>query len=209
MPLVVGTGLLTATLIALLQRSYSRRITVLREDLKSRDDRLDELEKKLYLFKVNELQAKVANLKPQPRRRLTVQQKALLAEHARVPAGRQFTIEIIHDMAGSDCSAYGNDFLALLNDIGGWSISRSAVLGPGWVARCGLGVHVQSREILSRPETIVLNALAAAGVDYDIVRIPELDADVGLLVTPAPGKRAQPRALQVNGSRLPLDCEPK
>jgi hypothetical protein len=71
MPLVVGTGLLTATLIALLQRSYSRRITVLREDLKSRDDRLDELEKKLYLFKVNELQAKVANLKPQPRRRLT------------------------------------------------------------------------------------------------------------------------------------------
>ena len=75
MPLVVGMGLLTATLIALLQRSYSRRISVLREEMKSRDDRLDELEKKLYLFKVNELQAKVANLKPQPRRRLTVQQK--------------------------------------------------------------------------------------------------------------------------------------
>jgi hypothetical protein len=39
--------------------------------------------------------------------------------------------------------------------------------------------------------------------------LPELDADVGLLVSPAPGKRAQPRALQVNNSRLPLDCEPK
>jgi hypothetical protein len=198
-PLVIGIGLVAASVIAVLQRIYSRRFSVLRDEIGSRDDRLAELERTLYLSKVNELQAKLVTLNPQPRRRLSVRQKALLAEHARVPEDRRFSIEIIHDMAGSDCSAYANDFQILLNEIGGWSISRSAVLGPGWVARCGLGVHVQSREILSRPETIMLNALAAAGIDYDLVRIPEFDADIGLLVTPAPAKRLQPVAVKGNG----------
>ena len=41
-----------------------------------------------------------------------------------MPEGRHFTIEIIHDMAGSDCRAYANDFRAVLKEIG-WSISRS------------------------------------------------------------------------------------
>jgi hypothetical protein len=94
-------------------------------------------------------------------------------------------VEIIHDMAGSDCTAYASDFGTVFTEIG-WSISRSAVLGPGWIARCGLGVHVRNRDLLSRPETIVINALAAAGIDYDLVRIPDLEADVGLVVTPTP-----------------------
>ena len=40
---------------------------------------------------------------------------------------------------------------------------------------------MQNRDILSRPETVMLNALAAAGIDYDLVRIPDLDADIGLI----------------------------
>jgi hypothetical protein len=98
-------------------------------------------------------------------------------------------------MAGSDCSAYADDFRGMFNAIGGWSVSRSAVLRPGWMARCGLGVHVQNRENLSRPEVIVVNALAAAGVDCDLVRIPELEADVALLVTPMPVDQPHPHDL--------------
>ena len=103
-----------------------------------------------------------------------------------MPEGGHFTIEIIHDMAGYDCRAYANDFRAVLKEIG-WSISRSAV------TQARLGGEVWSRsscakqDILSRPETVMLNALAAAGIDYDLVRIPDLDADIGLIVNPAPG----------------------
>ena len=184
-PLVIGVVLILVVLIGLVQRRYSRQVRELTASIKSRDERLAELEKKLYRSKLGDLQAKVGKLHPQPRRRVTAQQKALLEGYARVPEGRHFTIEIIHDMAGSDCRAYANDFRAVLKEIG-WSISRSAVLRPGWVARCGRGVYVQNRDILSRPETVMLNALAAAGIDYDLVRIPDLDADIGLIVNPAP-----------------------
>lgn len=108
-------------------------------------------------------------------------------------------MEIIHDMAGSDCSAYANDFRAVFKAMG-WSTTRSAVLRPGWVARCGLGVHVRNRNLLSRPETVVINALAAAGIDYDLVRIPELEADVGLLVTPTTPNRLNIHAYEGVGS---------
>jgi hypothetical protein len=184
-PLPIGVVVVAVSVVAFLRAFYSRRITALRETIASRDKQLVELQTTLYLSKVGQLQAKVTKLHPQPRRRMTAQQQVILKEYARVPEGRQFKIEIIHDMAGSDCSAYANHFRDLLNEIGGWTIIRSAVLRPGWMARCGLGIHLQNRSILSRPETIMLNALAAASIDYDIVRIPELKADVGLLITPA------------------------
>jgi hypothetical protein len=207
-PFCVGVVFVAASAAALLHRNYSRRIAVLLEEIKQRDVRLAQLEERLQTSKVNELQSKVANLNPQPRRRLTAQQKSLLAEYASVPPDRQFTMEVIHDMAGSDCSAYANDLRDVFDAIGGWSVIRSAVLRPGWVARCGLGVHVQNRDILSRPETTLLNALAAAGLDYDLVRIPELDADVALLVTPIPAHRLQPQASAVNSADLRLAREP-
>lgn len=202
-PLVIGVVLAAGSLVTLLQRSYSRRVAVLRVELRSRNDQLTKLQKIVHRSMVNELQGKVANLNPHPRRRITVQQKNLLAEYARVPEDRRFTVEIIHDMAGSDCAAYANDFQAVFDAIDRWSASRSAVLRPGWVARCGLGVHVQSRELLSRAETILLNALAAAGIDYDLVRIPECEADVALLVTPVPANRLRPDALNANAFRGP------
>ena len=205
-PLLAGVVLIAATVIALLQR---RQIAVLRKEMKARDSQLAELQEILHLSKVSELQGKVANLNPQTRRRLTPQQKSALAEYAKVPEGRRFTLEIIHDMAGSDCSAYANDFRTVFNAIGGWAISRSAVLRPGWIARCGLGVHVQDREILSRPETFLLNALAAAGIDYDLIRIPELNSDLALLVTPVPAEFLRPDASHVNSGSVRLDRETK
>jgi hypothetical protein len=182
-PLLMGVVLLTLGALVFLHRFHSRRITALREIVASRDKQLAEFQRTLHLSKIDQLQAKVARLHPEPRRRMTAQQQILLTECARVPEGRQFTIEIIHDMAGSDCNAYANDFQHVLKAIGGWTVSRSAVLRPGWTARCGLGIHLQDRSILSRPETIMLNALAAAGIDYDIVHIPELKANLGLLIT--------------------------
>ena len=201
-PLSAGVILIAVTGIAILQRSYLREIALLRKEMKTRDSQLAELQEILHLSKVSELQGKVANLNPQPRRRLTPQQKSGLAEYAKVPEGRRFTLEIIHDMAGSDCSAYANDFRTVFNAIVGWSISRSAVLRPGWIARCGLGVHVQDREILSRPETLLLNALAAAGIDYDLIRIPELNSDLALLVTPVPAEFLRP----FSNTRIPKAC---
>ena len=206
-PLSAGVTLIAAIVIALLQRSYLRQIAVLRKEMKTRDSQLAELQEILHLSKVSELQSKVANLNPQPRRRLTPQQKSGLAEYGKVPEGRRFTLEIIHDMAGSDCSAYANDFRTVFNAIIGWSISRSAVLRPGWIARCGLGVHVQDREILSRPETLLLNALAAAGIDYDLIRIPELNSDLALLVTPVPAESLRPDVSHVSSGSVRLDRE--
>ena len=208
-PLSAGVILIAVTGIAILQRSYLREIALLRKEMKTRDSQLAELQEILHLSKVSELQGKVANLNPQPRRRLTPQQKSGLAEYAKVPEGRRFTLEIIHDMAGSDCSAYANDFRTVFNAIVGWSISRSAVLRPGWIARCGLGVHVQDREILSRPETLLLNALAAAGIDYDLIRIPELNSDLALLVTPVPAEFLRPDDSHVNSGSVRLDRETK
>jgi hypothetical protein len=37
----------------------------------------------------------------------------------------------------------------------------------------------------------MLNALAAAGIDYDLVRVPDLGADVGLVINPAPATESQ------------------
>jgi hypothetical protein len=208
-PLLAGVILIAVTGIAILQRSYLRQIALLRKEMKTRDSKLAELQDILHLSKVSELQSKVAKLNPQPRRRLTPQQKSGLAKYGKVPEGRRLTLEIIHDMAGSDCSAYANDFRTVFNAIVGWSISRSAVLRPGWIARCGLGVHVQDREILSRPETLLLNALAAAGIDYDLIRIPELNSDLALLVTPVPAESLRPDASHVSSGSVRLDRETK
>jgi hypothetical protein len=84
-PLLAGVILMAAIVIALLQRSYLRQIAVLRKEMKTRDSQLAELQEILHLSKVSELQGKVANLNPQPRRRLTPQQKSGLAEYAKGP----------------------------------------------------------------------------------------------------------------------------
>jgi hypothetical protein len=46
----------------------------------------------------------------------------------KVPEGRRFTLEIIHDMAGSDCSAYANDFRTVFNPIVG--LVNKPISGP-------------------------------------------------------------------------------
>ena len=68
---------------------------------------------------------------------------------------------------------------------------------------------MQDREILSRPETFLLNALAAAGIDYDLIRIPELNSDLALLVTPVPADFLRPDASHVNSGGVRLDRETK
>ena len=84
-PLSAGVTLIAAIVIALLQRSYLRQIAVLRKEMKTRNSQLAELQEILHLSKVSELQSKVANLNPQPRRRLTPQQKSGLAEYGKGP----------------------------------------------------------------------------------------------------------------------------
>jgi hypothetical protein len=191
MPFVIGIGLASVLLIAFLEWRHFKHVRYLRVAIRSRDQRVSELEKEVHLLRASELKAKLSKLKPQPRRCITAQQRIVLAEYARIPEEARFTVEIIHDMAGSDCRAYANDFQNVFQQVGTWTISRSAVLRPGWVARCGLGVHVQNRETLSRAEQLMLNALAAAGIDYDLVRVPDLGADVGLVINPAPATESQ------------------
>jgi hypothetical protein len=180
---LIACLLAVAALAAVLHRTYCKRLAALREAIEWRDERLSQFQTRLHSCKVHELQAKITGLKPQLRRRITPRQRAQLIERGALAGDEQFTVEIIHDMTASDCSAYANDLKTILDEIG-WSVLRSAVLGPGWIARSGLGIHVRDRARFSRAETAIVNALAAAGIDHDLIQIPELRTDVGLFVSP-------------------------
>ena len=123
-----------------------------------------------------------ARLKP---RRVTSTQLAMLGEHLKVAPGTQYALAIVHEGGCWDCPQYADDFDAAFRSIPGWRVSNRVVYGcndhPMDSRACSHPLHP------SPPETVVLQALHAAQIEFDVQQpYPAPDGGPQLLLSARP-----------------------
>jgi hypothetical protein len=102
-------------------------------------------------------------------RRITSDQTKLFINLARVYKGNPPFIAIQHDIQCIDCSAYAQDFCDLINNVAGWRAEMAgSVVGVGFVSS-GITIRVNSKDNLSPEITVLINAMKAAGLQFDIL----------------------------------------
>ena len=161
-------------------------MAILQERIKLRDDQLSNKfnstppdEAKEIIKKLTD---KLAKLLP---RQLTEEQQKIIAQNINI--SDKYTIEIGHDMSCSDeCISFVKQLSIIFSNNPAWSVQNSAVLGPSLLSPTGFGLYVSNPSSLSRPETIVSNALKAAAVSFDVLPYPyNKRSDVRIVITTA------------------------
>jgi hypothetical protein len=147
---------------------YAGRIESLDHRLKLKDDQLADYRNKLSGASPDEAKARLDALENQVRalspRRLTADQREQLRSRLAQGTG---AVHVVEDMACPDVRKYAGDF-AWAFEAAGWLASKSMVMGPGYHPPSGLGVLVPDPNNLTPAQTSVVNALRAAGADFDL-----------------------------------------
>jgi hypothetical protein len=121
-----------------------------------------------------------ARLKP---RRVSTQQQRTIAERLRLPAGTQYTLAIVHEGGCWDCPQYAADFDGALNGVPGWSVSHRVIMGLAQRPPHGLAVVVTDPAHPAAQESLLLQALQAAGIEFDLeAALSPLDKEPQLLL---------------------------
>ena len=132
----------------------------------------------------DEVSALQARLKP---RRVTSTQLAMLGEHLKVAPGTQYALAIVHEGGCWDCPQYADDFDAAFRSIPGWRVSNRVVMGLVQRPAHGLAVVLADPLHPSPPETVVLQALHAAQIEFDVQQpYPAPDGGPQLLLSARP-----------------------
>jgi hypothetical protein len=115
--------------------------------------------------RIDALESKLARLEP---RRLTQAQRVDLTTRLRIPAGATYAVEIARDMACADCVGLAADFNASFNGAIGWQISNPMVGGIGNLPPSGIGVRCADIINPSPEARIIIDALHAVGIMFDL-----------------------------------------
>lgn len=111
---------------------------------------------------VSELQAR---LKP---RRMTSTQRQMLGERLKVVPGAQYPVAIVHEGGCWDCPQYAADFDAAFRSIPGWRVSNRVIMGLVQRPSRGLALVLVDPSRPSAQESVVLAALQAAHIEFDV-----------------------------------------
>jgi len=170
-PVTFGAAVLvTAVLISCgVFWSFRSETTLLRRQLSEYRDKLggvspDEAKTALDAL-TDEVTALQAQLKP---RRITAYQREMIAERLQASTGAQYTLAIVHEGGCGDCPQYAADFDGIFRSIPGWLVSNRVVMGLPQRPPHGLAVVVADPLHPSAQESVLLQALQAAGIALDV-----------------------------------------
>jgi hypothetical protein len=169
-PIAFGGILLMAGLIAWAVIWSSRReINLLGQELAEYRDKLHgasaEEAKTALDALAEEVSALQAQLKP---RRINSQQREIITEKSKVPNGTQYAVTIVYEGGCWDCPQYAADLDDALRSIPGWSVSHRVTVGMRERPPQGLAVVVGDSARPSAQESLLLEALHAASIAFDL-----------------------------------------
>jgi hypothetical protein len=99
------------------------------------------------------------------------------------PTGAQYALAIVHEGGCWDCPQYAADFDGTFRSIPGWLVSNRVVMGLIQRPPHGLAVVVVDPLHPSPQESVLLQALQAAGIEFDLQGAqPTLDKGLQLLL---------------------------
>ena len=128
----------------------------------------------------DEVAALQARLKP---RRLSAQQQRTIADRLRLPPGTQYALAIVQEGGCWDCPQYAADFDGALHGVPGWSVSHRVIMGLAQRPPHGLAVVVIDPAHPAAQESLLLQALQAAGIEFDLeAALSPLDKEPQLLL---------------------------
>jgi hypothetical protein len=168
-PLAFAIAIIAVIVGAYLAVSARRENNVLRAELAAYKEKLggaspDEVKAALETLE-KEVSTLEARLKP---RRLAAHQRQVIADRAKPPAGAQYALALVHEGGCWDCPQYAADFGEIFRAIPGWLISNRVTMGLPERPPHGLAILVGDPAHLSAQEAMLLRALQAAAVEFDI-----------------------------------------
>ncbi len=169
-PVILGIVLLAAALISWAAiASYRGEANLLRRQLAEYREKLhgvtaDEAKTALDAL-ADEVSALQAQLKP---RRVNAQQRQIITEKSKVPSGAQYAVTIVYEGGCWDCPQYAADLDEAFRSIPGWLVSHRVMMGLRERPPQGVAVVVGDPARPSPQESLVLQALRAAGIDFDL-----------------------------------------
>ena len=113
----------------------------------------------------DEVTALQAQLKP---RRVNSQQRQIITEKSKVPNGAQYAVTIVYEGDCWDCSQYAADFDDAFRSVPGWLVTHRVMMGLTQRPPQGLAVVVGDPARPSPQESLLLQALRAAGIEFDV-----------------------------------------
>jgi hypothetical protein len=112
-----------------------------------------------------EVTALQARLKP---RRVSAPQQRTISDRLQVPAGAQYALAIVQEGGCWDCPQYAADFEGAFRGAVGWSVSHRVIMGLPRRPAHGLAVVVLDPAHPSAQESLLFQALHAAGIEFDV-----------------------------------------
>ncbi|HEY2185576.1 MAG TPA: hypothetical protein VGH39_11325 [Xanthobacteraceae bacterium] len=149
--------------------SFRGETNLLRQQLSEYRDKLhgasaDEAKTALDAL-TDEVNALQAQLKP---RRVNARQRQILTERSQVPSGTQYAMTIVYEGACWDCPQYAADLDDAFRSIPGWSVSHRVLMGLTQRPPQGLALLVADTNRPSPQEQLLLQALQAAGIEFEL-----------------------------------------
>lgn len=115
--------------------------------------------------RIDALEGRLARLEP---RRLTEQQRANLTARLRLPAGADYSIAISRDLSCADCVQLAADISAAFGSSTGWHVSNPGEMGVSNMPPHGIAVRCANIASPSPEARIVIDALHAIGIQFDL-----------------------------------------
>ncbi len=169
-PVAFATVLVAAGLISCAAIwSYRGEANLLRQRLAEYREKLhgasaDEAKAALDAL-ADEVSALQAQLQP---RRVNSQQRQIITEKSKVPSGAQYAVTIVYEGGCWDCPQYAADLDDAFRSIPGWLVNHRVMMGLRERPPQGLAVVVGDPARPSPQESLVLQALRAAGIGFDV-----------------------------------------
>jgi hypothetical protein len=184
-PATLGIAVFTLSLLAFgTIWKFRGESLALRQQLSEYRDKLDgaspdEAKAALDVL-TDEVTALQARLKP---RRVDARQRQVILDRLKIPTGTRYALAIVHEGGCWDCPQYAADFDDTFRNIPGVLVSKRVAMGLAQRPPRGLAVIVSDPGHPSAQETVLLQALQGAGIDFDVqgARAP-LDPGVQLLL---------------------------
>jgi hypothetical protein len=187
--------LLVAMAVAYLASAKLHRATIeahratndgLTERLRGRDEQIAELKAKVGTDLPSEIKERIDQLESQLRQlepcRLGDEYVARLTEALRVVQG---SVVVAQDMAVAEARTIAIELSRAFSNAG-WSVSSPMIMGPGNPPPSGIGIGVEDPASLTSKQIVIVNALSAIHLAFDLQRNRSMPHFAGGLPAPIP-----------------------
>jgi hypothetical protein len=130
--------------------------------------------------KIDDLEARLARIEP---RRLSAEQRRVMASLVEVPAGSEYHLSIQSEMSCPDCNQYAADFYTVLDEAH-WKIISPRVMGAAAASPKGIAILTPDTNSPLPEAAALARALSAAKIPFDLKSGADINRSISVAGPP-------------------------